>query len=101
VSQVDLKRMEEGYGFIDLPHSFRGVQTRPGVKRFLVEIRPRRWKKTIWLGTHEFPPLPPHLNLLIKEQALKVPRRALHDPEWERTYYMQVMWLSVCRIFWL
>jgi hypothetical protein len=31
---------------------FRGVRTRRGVKGFLVEIRPPKWKKTIWLGTY-------------------------------------------------
>lgn len=33
-------------------HEFRGVRTRKGVKGFLVEIRPPRWKRTIWLGTY-------------------------------------------------
>ncbi len=37
----------------------------------------------------------------IREQARKAAMRASNDPEWKRTYYMQVMWLSVCRIFWL
>jgi Tfp pilus assembly protein PilV len=40
----------------------------------------------------------------IKEQAAKAARRALDDPEWKRTYdewCLQVMWFSVCRIFWL
>jgi hypothetical protein len=37
----------------------------------------------------------------IKEQILKAARRALHDPEWKPTYYTEVMWLNVCRIFWL
>jgi len=36
----------------DLPHSLRGVRLRPEVKGFLVEIRPHKWKKTIWLGTY-------------------------------------------------
>lgn len=31
---------------------FKGVRTRRGVKGFLVEIRPPKWKKTIWLGTY-------------------------------------------------
>jgi hypothetical protein len=35
---------------------YRGVRVRPGVKGFLVEIRPRRWKKTIWLGTYTTSP---------------------------------------------
>ncbi len=34
------------------PPEYRGVRVRPGVKGFLVEIRPKRWKKTIWLGTY-------------------------------------------------
>lgn len=33
-------------------HEFKGVRTRKGVKGFLVEIRPPKWKKTIWLGTY-------------------------------------------------
>jgi hypothetical protein len=75
------------------PPEYRGVRVRPGVKGFLVEIRPKRWKKTIWLGTYQtspeaaraydagifytgkcipynfqesegsFPPLPKHLSL--------------------------------------
>jgi len=31
---------------------FRGVRQRKGVRGFLVEIRPPKWKKTIWLGTY-------------------------------------------------
>ncbi|KAH8973335.1 hypothetical protein BDL97_01G041100 [Sphagnum fallax] len=50
-SQVDLKRMGEGYGFIDLRHPFRGV--RALVKGYSVEIRPMCWKQTIWLGTYK------------------------------------------------
>jgi hypothetical protein len=34
------------------PLEYRGVRVRPGVKGFLVEIRPKRWKTTIWLGTY-------------------------------------------------
>jgi hypothetical protein len=75
------------------PPEYRGVRVRPGVKGYLVEIRPRRWKRTIWLGTFptspeaaraydagifytgksipfnfqdskdSFPPLPKHLSL--------------------------------------
>jgi hypothetical protein len=75
------------------PQPYRGVRQRPGVKGYLVEIRPRRWKTTIWLGTYttlfeaalaydagifytgksipfnfeesegSFPPLPQHLSL--------------------------------------
>ncbi|CAM6048846.1 unnamed protein product [Sphagnum compactum] len=75
------------------PTEYRGVRVRPGVKGYLVEIRPRRWKRTIWLGTYttspeaaraydagifytgksipfnfqdskgSFPPLPEHLSL--------------------------------------
>jgi hypothetical protein len=75
------------------PQPYRGVRQRPGVKGYLVEIRPRRWKTTIWLGTYttlfeaalaydagifytgksipfnfeesegSFPPLPEHLSL--------------------------------------
>jgi hypothetical protein len=75
------------------PNEYRGVRIRPGVKGYLVEIRPRRWKRTIWLGTYttspeaaraydagifytgksipfnfqdsadSFPPLPKHLSL--------------------------------------
>jgi hypothetical protein len=33
-------------------HVFKGVRTRRGVKGYLVEIRPPKWKKTIWLGTY-------------------------------------------------
>jgi hypothetical protein len=33
------------------PSEYRGVRVRPGVKGFLAEIRPKRWKTTIWLGT--------------------------------------------------
>ena len=33
-------------------HEFKGVRTRQGVKGYLVEIRPPKWKKTIWLGTY-------------------------------------------------
>jgi hypothetical protein len=32
---------------------YNGVRTREGVRGFLVEIRPPRWKKTIWLGTYD------------------------------------------------
>jgi hypothetical protein len=116
------------------------------VKGFLVEIRPRRWKTTIWLGTYKtaheaaraydagifyvgkdiprnfhdsvtsFVAVPPvsqedfcpssmkEFKVFIKAQAAKAARRALDDPEWKRTYeerYLQVTWLSVCRIFWL
>ncbi len=143
-SQVDLKRMGEGYGFIDLPHSLRGVRARTGVKGYLVEIRPRKWKNTIWLGTYNtaqeaaraydagifytrkkielmnfhdsvtsFVAIPPvsvdslksvsskaEFKCFIREQARKAAMRASNDPEWKRTYYMQVMWLSVCRILW-
>jgi hypothetical protein len=35
---------------------YKGVRVRPGVRGFLVEIRPRRWKKTIWLGTYATSP---------------------------------------------
>jgi hypothetical protein len=75
------------------PPKYQGVRVRPGVKGYLVEIRPRRWKRTIWLGTYttspeaaraydagifytgksiafnfqdsegSFPPLPKHLSL--------------------------------------
>lgn len=31
---------------------FKGVRKRRNVRGFLVEIRPPRWKKTIWLGTY-------------------------------------------------
>ncbi len=112
----------------DLQNYLRGVRTRRGVKGFLVEIRPQRWKKTIWLGTHDavplyFPPLPSHLavppvedssksesntNELIvfcQKQAAKAAEMALDDREWcKRTYdewCLQVMWFKVCRIFWL
>jgi hypothetical protein len=44
--------MGEGYGFIDSPDTLRGVRIRPGVKGYLVKIRPRKWRKTIWLGTY-------------------------------------------------
>ncbi|CAM6043024.1 unnamed protein product [Sphagnum compactum] len=37
---------------INPPPEYRGVRVRPGVKGFLVEIRPKGWKKTIWLGTY-------------------------------------------------
>ncbi len=40
----------------DPPTEYRGVRVRPGVKGFLVEIRPKRWKKTIWLGTYPTSP---------------------------------------------
>jgi hypothetical protein len=40
----------------DSPTEYRGVRVRPGVKGFLVEIRPKRWKKTIWLGTYPTSP---------------------------------------------
>ena len=80
----------------------RGVRKRPGVKGFLVEIRPKRWKKTIWLGTYSteweacraydagifytkkalpfhypdskgsFPDLPPHLSLGVDEDPRKL-----------------------------
>jgi len=40
----------------DPPTQYRGVRVRPGVKGFLVEIRPKRWKKTIWLGTYPTSP---------------------------------------------
>lgn len=39
--------------FRQLPgHGYKGVRTRKGVKGFLVEIRPPKWKNTIWLGTY-------------------------------------------------
>ena len=39
--------------FRQLPdHGFKGVRTRRGVRGFLVEIRPPKWKNTIWLGTY-------------------------------------------------
>ncbi len=41
---------------INPPPEYRGVRVRPGVKGFLVEIRPKRWKKTIWLGTYPTSP---------------------------------------------
>lgn len=31
---------------------FKGVRQRKGVRGYLVEIRPPKWKKTIWLGTY-------------------------------------------------
>ncbi|KAG0579038.1 hypothetical protein M758_4G065100 [Ceratodon purpureus] len=34
------------------PPGFKGVRQRKGVRGFLVEIRPPRWKRTIWLGTY-------------------------------------------------
>lgn len=34
------------------PVGFKGVRQRKGVRGFLVEIRPPKWKKTIWLGTY-------------------------------------------------
>jgi len=40
-------------------------------------------------------------QVFVQEQAAKAARRALYDPEWKRTYYIQVMWMSVSRIFWL
>jgi hypothetical protein len=36
-------------------HKFYGVRTRRGVRGFLVEIRPQKWKNTIWLGTYDTP----------------------------------------------
>lgn len=36
-------------------HGFKGVRTRKGVRGFLVEIRPPKWKRTIWLGTYNTP----------------------------------------------
>jgi hypothetical protein len=36
-----------------LPHSLRGVRLRGGVNGYVVEIRPNKWKKTIWLGTYK------------------------------------------------
>lgn len=32
--------------------SFKGVRQRAGVRGYLVEIRPPKWKRTIWLGTY-------------------------------------------------
>lgn len=32
---------------------FMGVRTRKGVRGYLVEIRPPKWKRTIWLGTYK------------------------------------------------
>lgn len=82
--------------------SRRGVRERPGVKGYLVEIRPKRWKKTIWLGTYNtmveasraydagifytkkalpfyypdsqgsFPDLPSHLSLRMDEDPAKL-----------------------------
>lgn len=34
------------------PKGFKGVRQRKGVRGFLVEIRPPKWKRTIWLGTY-------------------------------------------------
>jgi hypothetical protein len=133
--------MEEGDGFIDLPHSLRDVRIERGVKGYLAEIRPQKWKKTIWLGTYltaqeaarahdagvfytgnkkkynfrfrDFPPLPEWMNLsetsmemkeeikrFVKMQA-EAAERTYNNPKWKRTYYMQVMWMRVFRIFWL
>jgi hypothetical protein len=53
---------------------------------------------------HKSPSNKEKFKVFIKEQAAKAARRALDDPEWKRIYeerYLQVMWLSVCRIFWL
>lgn len=36
-------------------HGFKGVRTRKGVRGFLVEIRPPKWRRTIWLGTYNTP----------------------------------------------
>lgn len=41
-----------GRGAGGVNRTFKGVRTRKGVKGFLVEIRPPKWKKTIWLGTY-------------------------------------------------
>jgi hypothetical protein len=34
------------------PKGFKGVRQRKGVRGYLVEIRPPKWKRTIWLGTY-------------------------------------------------
>lgn len=34
------------------PVGFKGVRQRKNVRGYLVEIRPPKWKKTIWLGTY-------------------------------------------------
>ncbi len=131
-----------------LPHSLRGVRPHHRAKKFIVEIRPRRWT-TVFLGAyntaHEaarafdagsfyfgrkidrmnfhdsvssFVAIPQvsleeaeksesnkkKFLVFVNEQVAKAARRALDDPEWKRTYdewCLQVMWLSVCRIFWL
>lgn len=41
-----------GRGTTGAHPTYRGVRTRRGVKGYLVEIRPPKWKKTIWLGTY-------------------------------------------------
>jgi hypothetical protein len=38
-----------------LPGTLRGLRIRRGVKGFIVEIRPKKWKNTIWLGTYDTP----------------------------------------------
>lgn len=84
------------------PVGFRGVRQRKGVRGYLVEIRPPKWKKTIWLGTYNsdreaagaydagifytnkktrynfpalegtFPPLPPTLRLDNADHSLEI-----------------------------
>ncbi|KAG0618155.1 hypothetical protein M758_4G043600 [Ceratodon purpureus] len=81
---------------------FKGVRMRKGVRGYLVEIRPPKWKRTIWLGTYNtdreaagaydagifytnkktkynfpeleatFPPLPPHLRLYRTEDSEEI-----------------------------
>ncbi len=92
-SETTIKPGNVEFASSENPPEYRGVRVRPRVKGFLVEIRPKRWKTTIWLGTYHtspeaaraydagifytgknipynfqesegsFPPLPKHLSL--------------------------------------
>jgi len=50
---ISSQKQEEHAAAAAAAAGYNGVRTREGVRGFLVEIRPPRWKKTIWLGTYD------------------------------------------------
>jgi hypothetical protein len=50
---ISSRKQEEHAAAAAAAAIYNGVRTREGVRGFLVEIRPPRWKKTIWLGTYD------------------------------------------------
>jgi hypothetical protein len=50
---ISSQKQEEHAAAAAAAAGYNGVRTREGVRGFLVEIRPPRWKNTIWLGTYD------------------------------------------------